>query len=175
MSVRPCSARVTRILFDRAGLLQLSRFRSLPDSVLKAFYVLTFSVIPASHNMSVTESAFATMHTAATEDLLLAAELDQAMAAVAAELTTTFHGGTTKGLDWRKRQLRQVRAVVAATLTLTLTLTPTLTLTLTLSLTLTLTLTTDLTPTPNPLLPAGRCPCRGEHRADQGGPAQPPA
>ena len=89
--------------------------------------------------MSATESAFATMHTAATEDLLLAAELDQAMAAVAAELTSTFHGGTTKGLDWRKRQLRQVRAVVAATLTLTLTLTPTLTLTLTLSLTLSLT------------------------------------
>ena len=55
-----------------------------------------------------TESAFATMHTAAAEDLSLAAELDQAMAAVVAELTTTFHTGTTKGLDWRKQQLRQV-------------------------------------------------------------------
>ena len=54
-----------------------------------------------------TESAFATMHTAAAEDLSLAAELDQAMAAVVAELTTTFHTGTTKGLDWRKQQLRQ--------------------------------------------------------------------
>ena len=54
-----------------------------------------------------TESAFATMHTAAAEDLSLAAELDQAMAAVVAELTTTFHTGTTKGLDWRKRQLRR--------------------------------------------------------------------
>ena len=52
------------------------------------------------------------MHTATAQDLSLAAELDQAMVAVVAELTTTFHAGVTKELDWRKRQLRQVIALV---------------------------------------------------------------